>query len=545
MSRILRFQAYSIHIDPTFWSTLYEIKLNVWKLDDSDQQCKAIIENNSVYLSRSSLENNSIERNEFEGITKNGSYKPANRTGMLKVFNTRSDLIEYHKENKQLLLKRDDLLFVLLVHADLKQYSFDYYFALPTIYPSSPFYACIEKNNTRGDDVLINSTLVRENDCFVLPWTVRNEIFNNYQQGRRRFRITPKTVGKNDSSLLNIKCHERHSIRYTGWSSATMSTVNLSQTMDPHVIAEQNAELNLKLMMWKHEPNLPLDKLRQVRCLLLGSGTVGCGVARNLISWGVRNITFVDCANVSHSNPVRQNLYSTHDIGKEKAPSAAETLSSILPSVTASGHTLNIPMPGHNHSSTEADYNELDKLVSACDVIFLSTDSREGRWLPILLAKKHRKNVVNIALGYETLVIQWISDNNGCYFCTDPVGPRDTMSSRTIDEKCTITRPGISSIASSVAVELFVDIIKGTVHHDQIRFSLHDMKFSCQKSFKNDQCSCCSIEMISEILDKGYRFVEEVKCYPNILDDLSGYNDDACSDIMSIDLDVIVDIETE
>ena len=89
--------------------------------------------------------------------------------------------------------------------------------------------------------------------------------------------------------------------------------------MDPALIAEQNAELNLKLMMWKHDPELPLDTLRIENCLLMGSGTVGCTIARNLIAWGVRNITFVDCAHVACSNPVRQNLYTVNDIGNEKA----------------------------------------------------------------------------------------------------------------------------------------------------------------------------------------------------------------------------------
>lgn len=533
MSRILRFQAYSLHIDPTFWSTLYENKLNVWKLDDSEKECHAVITDNSVFLDRTSFEpidDTSDHHPEETNDNHDDQNATSSRIGILKVFNTKANLLEYHAKNKQQLL-RNNKFFMLLVHADLKQFSFDYFFALPTIYPSSPFYAKFDKD-ARSDDVrIIRCNMVKENDCFVLPWTVRNEIFRLYQTGSKRFKI----IGKGETSNMYIKCHEPFKVRYTGWSSATLTTVNLSQTMDPHVIAEQNAELNLKLMMWKHEPELPLDKLRKVKCLLLGSGTVGCGIARNLISWGVRNITFVDCAGVSHSNPVRQNLYTTLDIGKEKAPTAAEALSTILPSVNTQGFTLDIPMPGHNHSSSEEDYHLLDSLVEKCDVIFLSTDSREGRWLPILLAKKHRKNVMNIALGYETLVIQWITEDNGCYFCADPVGPRDTMSSRTIDEKCTITRPGISSIASAVAVELFVDTIRDAVHHDQLRFSLNDMTFINPQLHKNDQCCCCSIEMISEILDKGYRFVEEVRCDPGILEDITGYNDDDQIDILSID----------
>lgn len=58
-------------------------------------------------------------------------------------------------------------------------------------------------------------------------------------------------------------------------------------------------------MKWRMIPGLDLDVLKASKCLLLGSGSLGCQVARNLLSWGYRNITFVDYGKVSFSNPVR------------------------------------------------------------------------------------------------------------------------------------------------------------------------------------------------------------------------------------------------
>ena len=81
--------------------------------------------------------------------------------------------------------------------------------------------------------------------------------------------------------------------------------VELRQYMDPGSLAEQAVGLNLKLMKWRQAPDLNLDVLRETKCLLLGSGSLGCQVARNLLSWGYTKMTFVDNGRVSYSNPVR------------------------------------------------------------------------------------------------------------------------------------------------------------------------------------------------------------------------------------------------
>ncbi|CDO68423.1 hypothetical protein BN946_scf184707.g4 [Trametes cinnabarina] len=59
---------------------------------------------------------------------------------------------------------------------------------------------------------------------------------------------------------------------------------DLAPMMDPARLADQAVDLNLKLMRWRILPALDLDTVASTRCLLLGAGTLGCYVARTLMS---------------------------------------------------------------------------------------------------------------------------------------------------------------------------------------------------------------------------------------------------------------------
>jgi len=92
-----------------------------------------------------------------------------------------------------------------------------------------------------------------------------------------------------------------------------IKTVDLSSLMDPYQLAENAADLNLKLMRWRQMPSLPIETFKELKCLLIGGGTLGCQVGRSLVSWGLHNITVVDNGHVSYSNPTRQCLYTFED----------------------------------------------------------------------------------------------------------------------------------------------------------------------------------------------------------------------------------------
>ncbi|KAH7105987.1 E1-like protein-activating [Auriculariales sp. MPI-PUGE-AT-0066] len=267
-----------------------------------------------------------------------------------------------------------------------------------------------------------------------------------------------------------------------GWEKTAQGKLaprlaDLGPLMDPVRLADQAVDLNLKLMRWRILPALDLEKVSQTRVLLLGAGTLGCYVARSLLGWGVRTITLVDSARVSFSNPVRQPLFEFADCldgGKPKAQAAADALKRIFPNVKAEGHALNIPMPGHpvaqgEEERVKRDVETLEKLFDEHDAVYLLMDSRESRWLPTLLgAAKARYIVLNAALGFDTYLVMRHgapggpnpSERLGCYFCYDVVAPADSLTDRTLDQMCTVTRPGLAAIASASAVELLASLLQ-------------------------------------------------------------------------------------
>lgn len=240
--------------------------------------------------------------------------------------------------------------------------------------------------------------------------------------------------------------------KVTGWERSRNGKLqaqqaNLGEYMDPARLADSSVDLNLKLMKWRLAPDLDLDLIKNTKCLLLGAGTLGGYVSRNLLGWGVRKVTFVDYGRVSYSNPVRQPLFEFDDCvdgGKPKAAQAAQMLKRIYPGVDSQGHSLSVPMLGHpftDEGRTKGDFEKLQSLIQEHDVIFLLMDTRESRWLPTVMGKAAGKIVMNAALGFDSYVVMRHGSENsgdgaaslGCYFCNDVVAPADVSILNTLN----------------------------------------------------------------------------------------------------------------
>jgi ubiquitin-like modifier-activating enzyme ATG7 len=117
-------------------------------------------------------------------------------------------------------------------------------------------------------------------------------------------------------------------------------------------------------------------------------------------------------------------------------------------------------------------------------VVFALTDSREARWLPTVQCAAHDKLLINAALGFDSYLVMRHGHGGpevasgdassgpqsemmgnasagrlGCYFCMDVIGPGNSQRDRTLDQQCTVTRPGLAQIASGLAAELMVALL--------------------------------------------------------------------------------------
>ena len=117
------------------------------------------------------------------------------------------------------------------------------------------------------------------------------------------------------------------------------------------------------------------------------------------------------------------------------------------------------------------------------------------------------------------------------------------MADRTLDQQCTVTRPGIAAIASALLVEIMVSVLQhplgglapapkspdesrgdhplGVVPH-QIRGFLSTFQNLVIRGNSYDCCSACSFRIIDAYNANGWHFVKKALNEKGYVEDLSG-----------------------
>lgn len=544
-------QDFKIFLDTSFFSELRNYKINYQKLSSD------VIElpGSHINISKRTI---TLSKNSFDSET----IIP----GSLLNFNTieefkQLDKVKYIKECA-LNEKTKFNFFNVISFADLKKYNLVYWINIPVLkvkglefditftdinnieipdeYYSSNFIYSVHNS------VFVNSSLIEHNESKVLvPNLVKTYLISQillqkqyveyflYFVDEKSVIKCGKVSPKYNNEKVEIPPFSYMDVAVSGWEKNNENKlipkfINFSTLLNPIELNKQNVNLNLQLMKWRIKPDLKLDKIASQKILILGAGTLGCYVARCLLGWGIYDITFVDHGTVSHSNPVRQSLFGYDDIGKPKAKTASESLKKIYPLCNSQYVDLKVPMVGHIDSIDKEAFEMLQRKIKKSDVVFLLMDSREARWLPTLISKAENKTVINTAIGFDSYVVIKHGDmdkdaEHGCYYCSDIVAPLDSLSNKTLDQMCTVTRPGCAMLASSIAVELLVSYIQeGSLSYNQVRSELNQFSSVTNiiKSYKH--CSACSNSVVDAYKTDGWSFVSKALSDSKFLEDVCG-----------------------
>ncbi|OZC09881.1 e1-like protein-activating enzyme Gsa7p/Apg7p [Onchocerca flexuosa] len=626
----VKFVSFTTFVDPLFWDELGMRKLNDWKLDEQPHSITATYCNQDPGTSSTRL---SISFDAFlvksewnkNVVSVNGSVLAVNTYETFKNLDRKQILCCTAEKVKKCIesldwLQKPSLLntFYLTVYPDLKKYTFRYWNCIPALlYPQAvrmlsnptqlsaelasliqvfialhhnePF-LLVGKTPTPLSSILSNNFEWSNDIHVVYPdpstlvavpgWPLRNLLaaIAYIRKDLQNAKFVCYRSGGVPSVIIHLgwEADDNLSTAAVGWErvrgSLSPAFIDLRSSLDPLKLMEFSAELNLRLIRWRLVPNIDLQRFANLKCLILGAGTLGCNVTRSLLGWGVKNFTFVDNARISYSNVVRQSLFGFVDAtngGKLKAVTAAEGLRKINPLINAEGVCMKIPMPGHSVSEQEEKEVEravkyLEDLIKQHDVTFLLLDSREARWLPTLLATFHSKLAISVALGFDCFVVirhgvsddetsedyeQSQSDLNtipgsqlGCYFCNDVTAPGNSSVDRTMDQQCTVSRAGISLAASGAAVELFAAVaqhpklggsparlgendesttVLGATPH-QIRSFLSRFTQMTPAVKRFERCVACGAAVQAAYRSDGFQFLLKVFNSPVYLELISG-----------------------
>lgn len=590
----LHYTPFKTFVESSFFSKLSQLKLDKFKLDQTIQSIIGYSTKPDRLSKHSQFPTINLDYSSFEFELEADNNNVINHGWVVNV----NTFEEFKATDKQKLLQSwgnkvyesiisGDLSninqFYMFSFSDLKKYKFYYWIAIPVLqsnwsiiddtqqdlleyshkdpgdlYPFAQIYQDqillndfqLEINNS-GKFVYIDTCLSVDKKPSIL---LSNYLYYLAQLG---FEFIDLLIFRKINSFqlkLKLTDFSRLNPVISGWErnnqgKLTPKLADLGSLIDPQQLATQAVDLNLKLMKWRISPDIDLDIIKKQRVLLLGAGTLGSYVSRALLGWGITNITFVDNGRVSYSNPVRQPLYKFKDCfsddrqGEVKAICAANALQEVYPGVNSIGINLHVPMSGHPiTSNTHDNFQQLERLFDQHDVVFLLMDSRESRWLPTLLGMAKNKIVINAALGFDSYLVMrhggdWRDINRlGCYYCNDIVAPNDSLSDRTLDQMCTVTRPGGALLASSLAVELLISILQhpqkqnapanstskfGQVPH-QIRGFLNSYTQSKFSTPFYKHCSACSLPVIQAYLDQGWQFVQNCLNDPSYLEEVCG-----------------------
>lgn len=165
------------------------------------------------------------------------------------------------------------------------------------------------------------------------------------------------------------------------------------------------------------------ERLLAGHALLIGAGGLGAPAALYMASAGIGKLTICDGDEVDLTNLQRQIIHREAAIGMNKAESARRTIAEINPDC----QVVTVPR--------RVDYNALQALVAAADVVVDASDNFETRHAINEACVDHGKPLVSgaaIRFSGQVAVFDRRLPEAPCYHCLFPAAAGD------VEERCAV-----------------------------------------------------------------------------------------------------------
>lgn len=151
------------------------------------------------------------------------------------------------------------------------------------------------------------------------------------------------------------------------------------------------------------------QRLAESRVLLIGAGGLGCAAGTYLAAAGVGQLTIADFDTVDTANLQRQILYTTDQVGADKAPTARDRLHALNPEIEIIALRERL------------DDEHLEKAAADADVIVDGCDNFATRFAANRAAVRHGMPLVSGAAvrwqGQLAVFDTAQAPKAGCYAC--------------------------------------------------------------------------------------------------------------------------------